>query len=123
MVYFLLDWFFLVLHSSLIVFNLFGWAWKPLRKANLITLSLTGFSWVGLGLFYGMGYCPLTDWHWRVLVELGETPTTSSYVAYLFQRILGITVSGGFANNLTLIAFLGAMIVSISLNVKDKVAK
>jgi len=43
------------------------------RKANLILLLLTGLSWFGLGIFYGWGYCPLTDWHWKVLRELGET--------------------------------------------------
>lgn len=123
MFYIILDWFFLVLHSSLIVFNLFGWAWKPLRIANLITLILTGLSWVGLGLFYGMGYCPLTDWHWKVLVELGEASTTTSYVAYLFQRILSIEVSNNFADNITLITYLAALMLSIALNIKDKIAR
>lgn len=94
-----------------------------MRIANLITLILTGLSWVGLGLFYGMGYCPLTDWHWKVLVELGEASTTTSYVAYLFQRILSIEVSNNFADNITLITYLAALMLSIALNIKDKIAR
>lgn len=94
-----------------------------MRKANLITLSLTGLSWVGLGLFYGMGYCPLTDLHWKVLFELGEAPETTSYVAYLFQRILSIKVSNSFADNITLITYLFALVLSIALNIKDKIAR
>ncbi|HPF94086.1 MAG TPA: DUF2784 family protein, partial [Tenuifilaceae bacterium] len=67
MVYMLLDVFFVAFHTLLIAFNLFGWIWWRTRKANLITLLLTGLSWIGLGLFFGIGYCPLTDWHWQVL--------------------------------------------------------
>lgn len=114
-----LDWFFVVFHSLLIIFNLFGWIWRPLRKANLITLLLTGFSWVGLGVFYGMGYCPLTDWHWEVLNILGQSPNTNSYVAYLFQRVLGISVTNSFADKLTLIAYLVTLALSVTLNLRD----
>ena len=88
-----LDIFFLVFHSLLILFNLFGWMWKKTRRLNLITLLLTGFSWVGLGLFYGWGYCFLTDWHWQVLKKAGELNLPDSYVQYLLNRILGIEIS------------------------------
>lgn len=119
MLYKFLDLFFMVFHSLLIVFNLFGWMWKPLRRANLITLLLTGLSWVGLGIFYGMGYCPLTDWHWEVLYKLGTPPITSSYVAYFFDRLLGIAMTNSFADNLTLIAFLIALVLSVIFNLRD----
>jgi hypothetical protein len=118
MLYQALDWFFMAFHSLLIIFNLFGWIWKPIRRANLITLLLTGFSWVGLGMIYGIGYCPLTDWHWEVLIKLGRTPQTPSYVGYLFERIIGVPVSNSFADNLTLIAFLTALGISAILNIR-----
>jgi hypothetical protein len=114
--YHLLDWAFMVTHLSLIAFNLFGWIWKPLRKANLLTLGLTAFSWVGLGLFYGFGYCPLTDWHWNVLEKLGRTPSTNSYIAYLFYRILGLTITNSLANNITTSAFIAALFFSLITN-------
>jgi len=55
-----------------ILFNLFGWIFRPLRKANLIVLALTGASWFILGIFYGIGYCPLTDWHFKLLYKHGQ---------------------------------------------------
>ncbi|MCD4791284.1 MAG: DUF2784 domain-containing protein, partial [Bacteroidales bacterium] len=74
-----LDTFFVVFHTALIIFNLFGWIWKPTRRLNLITLLLTGASWFILGIFYGIGYCPLTDWHWQVLHKLGIYDVPNSY--------------------------------------------
>ena len=118
MIYELLDWFFVIFHSVLIIFNLFGWVLKPLRKANLISLILTGASWTLLGIYYGLGYCPLTDWHWHVLEKLGKLPNTSSYVAYLFHRILSIDITDDAANILTTIAYLTALCLSVFLNIR-----
>jgi hypothetical protein len=119
MVYQILDWAFMVFHISLIAFNLFGWIWKTTRKANLITLGLTAFSWVGLGFFYGIGYCPLTDWHWIVLEKLGSAPSTNSYIVYLFQRVLGLSISSSLADNITISAFIAALILSIITNTAE----
>ena len=65
---------FFVFHVALIIFNLFGWIPKRLRKWNLAALSLTAFSWFALGIFYGFGYCFLTDWHWQIREKLGYLP-------------------------------------------------
>lgn len=119
MLHLALDYFFVVFHSLLIIFNLFGWIFKSLRKVNLVTLLLTGLSWVGLGLFYGLGYCPLTDWHWEVLSKMGKKPQTHSYVAYLFERLLDIKISSTFADTITLLGFLLAIFLSIVFNLKD----
>jgi len=73
MFYRILDIFFVVFHTSVILFNLFGWIWRKTRKYNLILLVITGASWLILGLIVGtLGYCPLTDWHFDVLEKLGE---------------------------------------------------
>lgn len=119
MVFEALDWFFVVFHTLLIVFNLLGWVWKPTRKANLATLIVTGLSWTLLGLFYGLGYCPLTDWHWSVLAELGKHPNTSSYVSYLLQRMLIIKISDALADTLTITTYLFVLTISIVLNIRD----
>src|SRR6056297_243756 len=91
--YQLLDYFFVIFHSALIIFNLFGWIWKKTRKANLVTLILTGLSWFALGVFYGIGFCPLTEWHWQVLTKLGERNLPVSYTEYLVNRLLGINLA------------------------------
>lgn len=114
--YHFLDIFFLVFHSALILFNLSGWIWKKTRMLNLVTLLLTGASWYFLGLFYGMGYCPLTDWHFDVIYELGRSPGTNSYVHYLLQRLLGINITADASDTLTLVCFFAALLASLYMN-------
>jgi hypothetical protein len=85
-----LDVFFTVFHTLLIFFNLFGWIWKRTRRINLVCLLLTAGSWLILGIFYGIGYCPLTDWHFAVLERLGYTDLPSSYISFLVHRLTGL---------------------------------
>ncbi len=118
-IFHLLDWFFLVFHFALILFILFGWIWKRLRIYNLIVIVLTLLSWTVLGIWYGFGYCPFTDWHWQVLWELGHTGLPSSYVSYLFQRILSLELSQVFVDWLTGGMAVVAFIFSLIFNVRD----
>ena len=108
--------FFLVFHSALIVFNLFGWIWKPLRKANLVTLLLTAGSWFFLGIFYGFGYCPFTDWHYDVLYKLGRTHLPDSYIQYLLETFFHLDVSQETTDTFTLLGLVLAMICSVYVN-------
>lgn len=120
MIYHILDIFFVVFHSFLIIFNLFGWIWKKTRIFNLITLSLTGASWLFLGLIYGsLGYCPLTDWHFSILNKLGKMDLPDSYVKYLTDRITGLDVNASLVDHVTLYAFLLALALSLFFNIKD----
>ncbi len=117
----LLDLFFLFFHSLLILFNLFGWIWKKTRKLNLITLAITGISWIGLGFFYGWGYCFFTDWHWKVLEKIGVPDLPNSYVQYLLSRILNIQISSIIADYLTGTLFLVALLLSFYFNRKTRI--
>ncbi len=111
----LVDVFFVVFHSALIIFVLFGWLVPRLRTAHLICVLLTGGSWFILGLFYGIGYCPLTDWHWQVLRKMGETGLPASYVQYILKRLTGIGIPAGTADALTLMGWLAALMVATYL--------
>jgi len=117
-----LDVFFVAFHSALIVFNIFGWIWIKTRKINLITLLLTGASWFILGIFYGWGYCPLTEWHWRVLYELGEVQLPNSYIQYLVNRITGINITGHLADIVTVVVYFVALAISLFANFKNRPA-
>ncbi len=120
MIYRILDIFFVVFHSLLIFFNLFGWLWKRTRRLNLITLSLTGASWLFLGLIFGaLGYCPLTDWHFRILEKLGKTDLPDSYVKYLADRITGMDFDATTVDFVTLSLFLAALLLSMIVNIID----
>lgn len=115
-----LDYFFLIFHSSLIIFNLFGWAWRKTRKLNLISLLLTGGSWLILGFWFGFGYCPLTDFHWKVLERLGKTDLPGSYIQYLFRRILSIEISPSLSDILALGGLLVSFVISCILNYRSR---
>ncbi len=113
------DIFFFVFHIFLILFNLFGWLFKPLRKWNLITLSLTAFSWFVLGAFYGFGYCFLTDWHWQIRDQLGYANPFNSYIQFLITTLFSISVSEHLVNVLTATLFFAAFIMSIITNLRS----
>jgi hypothetical protein len=113
-----LDIFFVVFHTSLIIFNVLGWIWKKTRFWNLVTLLLTGASWLFLGLIVGSpGYCPLTDWHFSVLEKLGKTGLPSSYIKYLADRVTGLEMNPAFIDSITLYVFLGSLTASAVINV------
>ena len=117
--YHVADWFFVVFHLLLTLFNAGGWVWKKTRRLNLVTLLLTGASWSILGIFFGFGYCPLTDWHWQVLYELEVYNLPSSYLEYLFERISGLEAQTPVVNFLTGLFFGIALIASRALNYRD----
>ena len=115
----ILDLFFVILHALLIIFNLFGWVFQKLRKANLITLLLTAFSWFILGLFYGIGYCPLTEWHFMILEKLGNENLPTSYIKYIIGRLTGYDANPQVTDIFTMVFFLAALVVSAFLNIRD----
>lgn len=118
--YAFLDVFFVVFHGGLVLFNLVGWIWQKTRKLHLATISLTILSWFGLGIFYGWGYCPCTDWHWDVKRRLGETDLPASYVKYYLDAITGLSWDPGLVNGIVLVLGLGALGLSIWLNLRDR---
>ena len=118
----LLDIFFLIFHTSLVIFNVFGWIWKKTRFANLITLLLTGSSWLFLGLIVGtIGYCPLTDLHFKILEKLGKTNIPDSYMKYLADRLTGLDFNETLVDKVTFYVFLAALCLSLAMNIRDYV--
>ena len=85
-----LDIFFTVFHTGLVLFILSGWIWKKTRKIHLIVAFLIAGSWLILGIFYGLGYCPFTDWHFRILEKLGYRDLPTSYISFLVIRLTGL---------------------------------
>lgn len=117
--YAFLDKFFFVFHSFIIVFNLFGWTWGKTRKANLMVLFLTAFSWFILGIWYGIGYCFCTEWHYQVRMKLGYFDMPPSYIKFLIDSVTGLDINAKLADIFTLTFFLLALIASILTNVRD----
>jgi len=117
--YAFLDVFLVALHTSWILFILTGWIWPFTRRVHLIAAVLTCLSWFVLGYFYGFGYCPFTDWHWRVKRSLGETDLPSSYVNYYLNRVTGRRLDPMLTGMTVILAGVAALAASIALNVRD----
>ena len=113
------DAFFLCLHTMVIGFNLFGWCWSATRRANLWLLLATAASWFGLGLFYGLGYCPLTDWHYQVLVDAGVSDLPRSYIAYMGERLFHWRPPAQATDAVTALCFAAALAASVVSNWRD----
>lgn len=114
------DTLFFAFHIALIIFNLFGWIPKRMRKWNLIALSLTAFSWFVLGFFYGFGYCFLTDWHWQIREKLGYSTDSNSYIHFLITGLTGISITENVVDIFTAVFFFTAFALSVYVNVKDR---
>jgi hypothetical protein len=117
--YQLLDIAFILFHTALILFNLLGWIWEATRRWNLATLLGTAFSWFGLGIWYGFGYCPCTHWHWLVRQQLGYTDMPNSYIKFLIQQLSGISIDAAIVDAGTALFFFLALVVSLYLNFRD----
>ena len=117
--YTFLDYFFLVFHASFVLFVLTGWAWRKTRRIHFITVSLTIFSWFGLGIFYGWGYCPFTEWHWEVKRKLGELNLPNSYVTYYLDKITGLSWNPRVVDAGVVIVGLLAFTLSLWFNRRD----
>jgi hypothetical protein len=111
--------FFFVFHSTLIIFNLFGWIWKKTRLANLIVILLTVFSWTILGIWYGFGFCLCTDWHWQVRIKLGYFDMPSSYTKFLIDSLTGLDVKETLVDTLAVTLLALALVASVVMNVRD----
>ncbi len=86
-------------------------------------MLLVAFSWFGLGLIYGMGYCFITDWHFEVRRELGLVVDSQSYIHFLLKRIHLDFWSAQTTNLITAISFAVLLILSIALNGRDYLLK
>ena len=112
-----LDIFFFVFHTGLVIFVVVGWAFRRTRLAHLVVVGLTGLSWFGLGLWYGIGYCPSTEWHWQIRQRLGYGPMPDSYLKFVVDALTGLNVNGRAVDIVAFVSFLGVACVSLALNV------
>jgi hypothetical protein len=117
--YAFLNIFFFVFHTGIVLFIVLGWIWKKTRLANLILIVLTAFSWFFLGIWYGFGYCPCTDWHWQVRMKLGLYDTSTSYLEFLVEKLTGLDVSRSLVDIFAVSFLVAAFGLSVVLNVRD----
>src|SRR5947209_1654024 len=111
-----LDILFTILHLAIILFNLLGWIPKSTRRGHFIVVLLTAASWFLLGIWFGIGYCPVTDWQWQVKEKLGERNLPNSFIEYYAEKLTGRNFDPGFVDTITATAFAIAALLSIYVN-------
>ena len=116
----LLDTVYTCAHLLVIGFNMFGWIWNKLLKLHLICIIATAFSWFALGIWYGWGYCLLTDWQWEVKRQLGEKDLPASFISHMLQELSIANVPNNLVDAATAVLFFGAAGISIYKNIKNR---
>ncbi len=106
-------------HIVLIGFVTFGWLFPSLRAAHLALIFLTLGSWFFLGrwLGFGFGYCPITDWHWKIKEALGEGRPQGSYIYVVLQKITGRHLNAGTVDKFVLVGTMAVTGLSLIVNV------
>ena len=89
MLYLFLNGLFHFFHIAIVVFLMTGWMFPQFRLAHLALILLTLGSWFILGRWLGKGYCPVSDWHWKIKEALGAGRPSGTYIHLLLQRITG----------------------------------
>ena len=105
-----------IVHLLIIGFNLSGWIWRRTQRVHLVVILLTAASWFILGRWYGTGYCPVTDWQWRVKEQLGERDLPASFITYIAEKLRGRQFSDAFVNTATAVLFAAAALLSFYVN-------
>lgn len=112
----LLDLLLTVFHLLIIGFNLFGWIWPKTRKLHFVFVLITATCWLGLGYWYGIGYCPVTDWQWQIKYQLGEQNLPNSFIKYYADKISGANTNAVFIDVITATCFFSAAVISVYVN-------
>ena len=110
-----LDWLLGAFHVLVVLANVLLWIPRRTRRVHLILVSCTAASWLGLGAFYGLGYCFLTDWQWQVKRTLGKAPVSGGFIQYLVDAA-GLQVAPSLVNAAVGWTFAVVFVLSLVVN-------
>jgi hypothetical protein len=78
-----------LLHLCTTMTIVFGWIPPATRMINWYLIVATFFSWLGLGVVFGFGFCLFTDIQSRIRRRLGTREPMESFVKDVLDRITG----------------------------------
>ena len=108
------------IHIGVILINVLGWIPRGTRVVQRWTIGLTLVSWLGLSPWYGLGYCFLTEWHWRVMRAQGRTGLPGSYTELLLETLTGRDVSAESVAVLTAVGLAFGVAGCIAISVRAR---
>ncbi len=110
---------FYAVHLAVVSFILAGWVFPSTRLAHLVFILLTLGSWYILGIWKGRGYCPLTDWHWKLKEGQGQAKPEGPFIHSLAEKATGRRLSVKGVNGAVEALTWGLALLSLVLNLKD----
>ena len=111
------DYLLLIFHTAFVLLAVSGWAFPRLRRLHAVILVLTLVAWLGIGWYKGViGYCPLTDIHWDIKREMGQSGMPSSFMEYLFELIIPVDFDSTSVDIVTGVGMGLSVLASIFVN-------
>jgi hypothetical protein len=108
------DWLLTTLHVAVVLAFVFLWIPKATWRWHGRLVALVAFSWLVIGLFKGaVGYCFLTDLHWRVKRARGATHLPGSFLKYMADYVTGTDVSPALIDLVAAAVFAGVCLAAI----------
>lgn len=117
MLYRLLNGLFHFFHIAIVIFLMTGWMFPQFRLAHLVLILLTLGSWFILGRWLGKGYCPVSDWHWKIKEALGPGRPGGTYIHLLLERITGRVLDSSAVDRAVVNWTLALAGISIVVNI------
>jgi hypothetical protein len=109
-----------IFHLVIVFFLAFGWICRKTRPLHRIAVGVTSFLWIVVGAMVGkIGYCPVTDWHWKIKKLRTDEELPTSYIDYNLQKI-GIHLPPEQADHIVMGAFALIVVITIVFWFKDR---
>lgn len=116
--YLLLNGLFHLAHLSIILFVMLAWLVPALRPWHLLLTTLTLGCWFVLGYWLSVGYCPVSDWHWKIKQALGSGRPPQSYIHFVLQKISGRRFDGTRLDQTVVVCTILLLGLSLWLNLQ-----
>lgn len=107
------------LHIFVITFVAIGWIYPPFHLAHFVLTLLTLGSWFILGHWFGVGYCPLTDWHWKIKSKLSGARPNGTYIHLGLERVTGRQINPDRVDRVVLLGTILIAGLSLMQNILD----
>ena len=89
------------------------------RPAHLVLSLLTLGSWFVLGRWMGEGYCPVSDWHWKIKGAIGEGRPTVTYITFILRKITRTELDSNQVDRVVVVVTITVTLLSLFLNLKQ----
>ena len=108
-----IDLFFNVLHTMIILINSLGWIFNITLKPSLYLILITLFCWTLLGIFQGIGFCPLTYMHSHYLYTNYEFNLPFSYLDYLLIDNFNLALTSKMISIISIFVIFISLIINL----------